>query len=85
MAKDAGRPAGLPPVNPPWHEEIAGPISELQERLTRSGARTPDEFMTALSDVVHESGTDAVVNLFGGTAWVTSSGKEMWGCRSRPS
>jgi len=69
MAKDAGRPAGVPPVSPPWHPGIASAISELEQRLTRSGARTPDEFMTALSDVVHEEGTDAVVNLFGGTAW----------------
>jgi len=69
MANNAGKPTGLPPVSPPWHPGIAGAISELEKRLTRSGAETSDEFMTALSDVVHEGGTDAVVNLFGGTAW----------------
>ena len=85
MAKDAGRPGGQPPVSPPWHPGIAGSISELEERLTRSGARTPDEFMTALSDVVHEEGPMRSSISSVGLPGVTSPGKELWDCRSRPS
>lgn len=68
MAKDARRPVGQPPVSPPgWPDRIAGPIGELQKQVALHGARTPDEFMTSLSDVLHRS--DEFLDLFGGTAW----------------
>jgi len=56
-------------VNPPdWpHQGIAGPIGELQRRVSLRGARTPDDFMTGLSDVVHRN--DEFLDLFGGTVW----------------
>ena len=69
MTKKVQRPADQPPVNPPeWpHPGIAGPIGELQRQVSLRGANTPDEFMTALSDVVRRN--DDFLDLFGGSAW----------------
>lgn len=64
MGRPADQLALHPPDGPP---EIVGPISELQRRVSRSAARTPDEFMTALRDVLRKS--DDFLDLFGGTAW----------------
>lgn len=71
MTKKVQRPADQPLVNPPEspHPGIAGPIGELQRQVSLGGANTPDEFMTALSDVVRRN--DEFLDLFGGTAWGT--------------
>ena len=70
MSNDALWPGGLRPPDPP--PEIAGPLGELQKRVSLRSARTHDEFMTALSDVLHES--DAFLDVFGGYAW----GRIVW-------
>ena len=49
------------------HPGIAGPIAELQRRVSLRGARTSDDFMTGLSEVVHDD--PAFVDLFAGTVW----------------
>jgi hypothetical protein len=58
-----------PPIGPPdWpHPGIAGPIAELQRRVSLRGVRTSDDFMTGLGEVVHDD--PAFVDLFAGTVW----------------
>ena len=67
MASDR---SGMP--HPPSHPTLGGKLTDLQRQVSLAGARTPDDYMTAISDAVHRS--DDFLDLFSGTVW----GRIVW-------
>jgi hypothetical protein len=50
-----------------WKTHIAGDISRLEQEVSRAGARTPDEFMTGVKEVI--SRDESLAGLFKNTVW----------------